>query len=179
MKRFIACAAVAAAAGLAGTASADVTVTLTNQTFLGNNFALFAPAGSLTGTLTGLSINVVLEASGNFTYADDLTVIGDTATDTLLQVGGFSNYGALERQSWPNGASDDVGTTSIGTVTLTTPIDVSSTPVDFFIGNGYNGGPGTTGTWSGTVTLHGVSVPTPGAASLLGLGGLVALRRRR
>jgi MYXO-CTERM domain-containing protein len=48
-----------------------------------------------------------------------------------------------------------------------------------WIGNGY-GAAGTSGTWTGTVTLHGVDfVPAPGAAALLGLAGLASRRRRR
>jgi uncharacterized protein (TIGR03382 family) len=50
-----------------------------------------------------------------------------------------------------------------------------------WIGNGY-GAAGTSGTWSGTVTLIGVDavpVPAPGAMALLGVAGLAARRRRR
>ncbi|MSR70349.1 MAG: PEP-CTERM sorting domain-containing protein, partial [Phycisphaerales bacterium] len=45
-------------------------------------------------------------------------------------------------------------------------------------GNGY-GAAGTSGTFTGSITLHGVSaVPAPGAIALLGLAGLVGRRRR-
>ena len=49
-----------------------------------------------------------------------------------------------------------------------------------WIGNGY-GATGTSGKWTGTVTLHGVNVvavPAPGALALLGLAGLAGRRRR-
>jgi xanthosine utilization system XapX-like protein len=46
-----------------------------------------------------------------------------------------------------------------------------------WIGNGY-GATGTSGTWTGTITLIGVNVPAPGAIALLGLAGLVGRRRR-
>ena len=48
-----------------------------------------------------------------------------------------------------------------------------------WIGNGY-GAAGTSGTWSGTLTLIGVTenVPAPGAIALVGLAGLVGRRRR-
>jgi hypothetical protein len=45
-----------------------------------------------------------------------------------------------------------------------------------WIGNGY-GAAGTSGTWTGTITLIGV-VPAPGAVALLGLAGLTGRRRR-
>jgi len=47
-----------------------------------------------------------------------------------------------------------------------------------WIGNGY-GAAGTSGTWTGTITLIGVNaVPAPGAIALLGLAGLAGRRRR-
>lgn len=184
MKRFLACAAIAAVAGLAGSASADVTITLPvgGATFTGFQFSEVFPPGTLSGTLTAVAIDVTLTDSVAFTYADDLTIYLDEvplSAGGLLQVGGFSNLSAAERQFWPNGASDVIGTTSIGSVTLTTPIDMGTTTASVFIGNGY-GDPGASGTWTGTLTLIGVDiVPAPATASLLGLGGLVALRRRR
>jgi MYXO-CTERM domain-containing protein len=58
---------------------------------------------------------------------------------------------------------------------------VGNSAVDQFIyiGNGY-GGSGTSGTWTGTITLIGIDeVPAPGALALLGVAGLSARRRRR
>jgi MYXO-CTERM domain-containing protein len=47
-----------------------------------------------------------------------------------------------------------------------------------WIGNGY-GAAGTSGTWTGTITLLGVTaVPAPGAVALLGLAGFCSRRRR-
>ena len=173
-----------AAAALVSAASADVTVTLTNQTWTGFNFSdLTAAYGGFTGTLTGASINVTLDASTSFTYADDLCVYVDAAplsTGGLLQVGGFSNLSAAQRYSWPNGASSAVGTTSIGTVNFTTALSFSGTSADatIWLGNGY-GASGTSGTWTGSITLIGVdAVPAPGAIALLGLAGLAGRRRR-
>ncbi len=173
---------VAAIAALAGTANADVTVNFTNQTFVGFNFnEIFAP-GTLTGTLTGVSVDAVLNASVAFTYADDLCVYLDEiplSTGGQLQVGGFSNLSALERIFWANGASDLPGTTVIDSVTLGTPILMDGNLASVWLGNGY-GAAGTSGTWTGSVTLLGVDVvPAPGAFALLGLGGLAAARRRR
>ncbi len=171
-----------AAAALASASMADVTYTMTNQTWTGFNFNEAYAAGSLTGTLTGASINVTLNASTNYTYADDLTIYvagSPLALGGMLQCGGFSNLSAAQRYSWPNGAASAPGTTSIGTVNFTTGIDMAANPtMSVWIGNGY-GAAGTSGTWTGTITLIGVNaVPAPGAIALLGLAGLVGRRRR-
>ena len=177
-----------AAAALASAASADITVTLTNQTFTGFNFSQFVDYTqfNIVGSLTGASINVTLNASVAYTYADDLCVYVDIeplSTAGFLQVGGFSNLSAAQRYSWPNGASNAPGTTSIGTVNFTTALAFTGNKaVDgtVWVGNGY-GAAGTSGTWTGTVTLHGVdavAVPAPGALALLGLAGLAGRRRR-
>lgn len=170
------------AAGLACAASADVTFTLTNQLFTGFNFSQYAAAGELSGTLTGASIDVTLLSSVSYTYADDLCVYLDSgalSTGGALQIGGFSSLLASQRLIWPNGGSDAPGTTSIGSVTLVSPIALSpASDLIVWIGNGY-GAAGTSGTWSGTITLYGVDVvPAPGAIALLGLAGLTGRRRR-
>ena len=177
-----------AAAALASAASADITVTLTNETFTGFNFSQFvdSPQFNIVGTLTGASINVTLNASVAYTYADDLCVYVDIeplSTAGFLQIGGFSNLSAAQRYSWPNGASNAPGATSIGSVNLTTALTFTGDKAidgTVWVGNGY-GAAGTSGTWSGTVTLHGVdavAVPAPGAIALLGLAGLAGRRRR-
>ncbi len=171
-----------AAAALVSAASADVTYTMTNQTWTGFNFSEAYTAGSLTGTLTGASINVTLNASTNYTYADDLTVYvagSPLALGGMLQCGGFSNLNAAQRYSWANGGSDAPGTPVSGTVNFTTGINMAANPtMSVWIGNGY-GAAGTSGNWTGTITLIGVNaVPAPGAIALLGLAGLVGRRRR-
>jgi MYXO-CTERM domain-containing protein len=179
----------AAVAALSSAAAADITFTLTNQTFTGFNFSQFVDYTqfNIVGTLTGASINVTLNSSTNFTYADDLCVYVDVqplAPGGFLQIGGFSNLSAAQRYSWPNGGSSAPGATSIGSVNLTTALNFTgnaATDGTIWIGNGY-GASGTAGTWTGTVTLHGVNavaVPAPGAVALLGLAGLAAGRRRR
>ena len=171
------------AAAVAGTASADVTVTFTNQTWTGFNFTdLSTQFGGFTGTLTGVSVAATLNASTNFTYADDLCVYVDVAplsTGGLLQVGGFSNLQALQRVSWANGGSSAVGTTVIDSKSVNA-ISFSGTSADatIWLGNGY-GASGTSGTWTGSITLIGVNaVPAPGAIALVGLAGLAGRRRR-
>ena len=172
-----------AAAALVSAASADVTVTFTNQTWTGFNFSdLTAAYGGFSGTLTGVSVNATLTAATNFTYADDLCVYVDPAplgTGGLLQVGGFSNLSATQRLSWANGGSSAPGTTVIDSKSVN-PIVFSGSAADpiIWLGNGY-GAAGTSGTWTGSITLIGVdAVPAPGAIALLGLAGLAGRRRR-
>lgn len=184
MKRFVLC--VAALAAAAGAAQADITFTFTNFTQAGFSFAQLAGGTQplITGSLTGISINATLNASTNFTYADDLTVYVDPAPlgfGGLLQAGGFSDFSAAERIFWANGGSNTVGTTVIDSVTLASPIAFAGTVADpiVWLGNGY-GSAGTSGTWTGSVTLLGVNViPAPSAAALMGLGAVAGLRRRR
>ena len=167
------------AAALATASFADVTYTLTNQTFTGFNFMevdFFPWMGG--PSIIGASINITLNASTNYTYADDLCVYiagSPLALGGMLQCGGFSNLGAAQRYFWPNGNSSAPGTTSIGTVMFTTHIDMVANPsLRVWIGNGY-GAAGTSGTFTGTITLH---TPAPGAFALLGLAGLSGRRRR-
>jgi hypothetical protein len=141
-------------------------------------------APSLSGLLRGASINVQLMATSGFAYADDLCVYVDVepfSTGGLLQIGGFTDLNATQRYFWPNGGSSVVGTTSIGSVQLTSPLAFSSnpgaSPRSIWIGNGW-GGADSSGTWTGSITLHGVSlVPAPGGLALLALAG--GARRNR
>jgi len=181
MKTFIASGI--AAASLVSFASANVTVTFTNQTWTGFNFSdLTAQFGGFTGTLTGVSVNATLNASTNYTYADDLCVYVDPAplsTGGLLQVGGYSNLGATQRLSWANGGSSAPGTTVIDAKSVNAIVfSGSATDPIIWLGNGY-GAAGTSGTWTGSITLVGVNaVPAPGALALLGVAGFAARRRR-
>ena len=179
MKTFIASGI--AAAALVSAASADVTFSFTNQTWTGFNFTEAYAAGSLTGTLTGATVNATLNASTAYTYADDLCIYvagSPLALGGLLQCGGFSNLQAGQRYSWANGGSNTPGTPVSGTVNFTTGINMAANPqnASIWIGNGY-GAAGTSGTWTGSITLIGV-VPAPGAVALLGLAGLTSRRRR-
>jgi MYXO-CTERM domain-containing protein len=181
MKTFIASGI--AAASLVSFASADVTVTFTNQTWTGFNFTdLTATYGGFVGTLTGVSVNATLNASTNYTYADDLCVYVDPAplsTGGLLQVGGYSNLNATQRLSWANGGSSAPGSTVIDAKSVNAIVfSGSGTDPIIWLGNGY-GAAGTSGTWTGSITLVGVNaVPAPGALALLGVAGFAARRRR-
>jgi len=170
---------------VASVASADVTYTFVNQTWTGFNFNEAYAAGTLTGTLTAVKANATLNASVDYTYADDLCVYinpSPLSLGGLLQVGGFSSLGASQRYSWANGGSSAPGTVVSSTRVLTTGINMAANPTQsIWVGNGYSAA-GTSGNWTGTVTLVGVNlvpVPAPGAVALLGLAGAIGGRRRR
>jgi hypothetical protein len=182
--------ALAGVSGLAaGTANADITVNFTNQTWAGFNFSQIAGnlSGSyVIGTLTAVSVNATLDAAVAYTYADDLTIYVDQepiSTGGLLQVGGFSNLLATQRLSWANGGSSAPGTTVIDSKNVN-PIMFTGTAADpaIWLGNGY-GADGTSGTWTGSITLFGINaVPEPTSAGLLIAGSALAaagIRRRR
>ena len=169
------------AAIVGSVATADVTFTFTNQVWTGFNFTEAYAAGSLSGTLTGATVNATLNASTAYTYADDLCVYvagSPLALGGALQCGGFSNLNAAQRYGWANGASNAPGTPVTGTVNFTTGLNMTGSTNSIWIGNGY-GTAGTSGTFTGSITLLGVSaVPAPGAIALVGLAGLVGRRRR-
>jgi hypothetical protein len=161
MRRFSS--ALCASAAIVRAATADITVYFPNQSFSGFQFvpAVNYEVAPVVGTLTGATIDVVLTASTAYTYCDDLCVYVDYQGMSVprLQIGGFSNLNASQRYWWPNGNSSAPGTTSIGSVALASPLHFSGNPaVDgrILVGNGY-GAVGTRGTWSGTITLHGVA----------------------
>jgi len=169
------------AAIVGSVATADVTFTFTNQVWTGFNFTEAYAAGSLSGTLTGATVNATLNASTAYTYADDLCVYvagSPLALGGALQCGGFSNLNAAQRYGWANGASNAPGTPVTGTVNFTTGLNMTGSTNSIWIGNGY-GTAGTSGTFTGSITLLGVTaVPAPGAIALVGLAGLVGRRRR-
>jgi len=170
--------AASAAAFVASAASADVVFSLTDFRIEGNDLAQFAGQGDLDGVLTGATIDIVMCAWTNYTYADDLCIYLDSGPTFnpggALQIGGFGDLDAEERVSLPTQARR-----GFRTVTFAVPVNVTAKDLRLWIGNSY-GGSTTTGTWSGTITLHGLTgIPAPGAVALLGLAGLVARKRRR
>lgn len=158
-----------------------ITYSFTGLSFFGFQFQqLFGElAGPAYGTLTGVSVSATLDASTNDTFADDLALYIDLSplsTGGLLQVGGFTSLGATERYTWATGASANAGTAVADTVTLAAPITFTGAASDpaIWLGNGY-GDPDATGTWTGSITLTGLStspVPEPGALWLMAAGGI-------
>ena len=192
-------ASVVACSTLAAVASADVTFTLNQSTFLcGQFFAAtdYSTATGFTGTLTGADINVTLNNSfgpGQRTWALDLTVrMTPTATyspTSLIYNVGQTYGGATSGSRWRwtgGGASSSPGTTCIGpseVIEGAESIDLTGNPgYTLWIGNGLTNGfnPLSGATWTGTITLRGVNaVPAPGALALIGVGGLLRSGRRR
>ena len=185
----------ALACGAVNEARADIIINLNslsaNGTYGAFQFDQALAPGSFTGTLTSVSNNVTLTASTDETYADDLTIYvagSPLVFGGLLQVGGFSNLQATQRRAWPNGVGSTPGTTSIGTVSLTTPLTFNSgtnANQAIWIGNGY-GGAGNSGTWTGDLTLHGLTagaapaaVPEPSSLAILGVGAVGLFLRKR
>ena len=183
MKNYLFRTACAAVAVVSSAASADVVMSFTGLSLYGKQFTEAIKPGQIVGTLTGATINVSMTQSFWFTKANDLTLYMDIAplsNGGLLQIGGELNAGALERHSWLTGGSI-FSTTSTGRVDLNSHIDLASHPtVSFWVGNGRDSFIAS-GTWSGSIVLHGVNlapVPAPGAVALIGLAALVSRRRR-
>lgn len=169
---------VATMATVASTACAEVDLVLTEFVADGGEFFLQEDGNQLTGVLESASGDFMLYADGaDWTWCDDLTVLIANAdrSSVLVQIGGYSDLGAMHRFTWPAGANGVNGTVGGGLV-VTGSIDV--TGYYLFLGNGYlSGGPGY---WEGAIALEGsiAAVPVPGTIALVGLGGLVARRRR-
>ena len=183
------------------TARADIIINLNslpgNGTYNGFVFDQALAPGSFTGTLTSVSSNATLNASTLYTYADDLAIYvagSPLALGGLLQVGGFTNLNATQRYSWANAGFSTPGTLVSGTVNLGTPLTFNSgtnANQSIWIGNGY-GAAGTSGTWTGTLTLNGltagappaappapVPVPEPCSLAILGVGAVGLFLRKR
>ena len=170
---------------VASVASADVTYTFTNQAWAGYSFTSAFGAGTLTGSITAVKANATMDAQNNQTYASDLCIYvayNPLASGGLLQAGGVDDFLATQKYSWTNGGSSAPGTVVSSTRFLNTAISMAANPnAIVWVGNGY-GAAGTSGTWTGTITLVGVElapVPAPGAVALLGLAGAIGGRRRR
>jgi len=175
-KAFVFTTAGIASAVLASSATAEIDLVFTNFIAAGSQFSQ-TDSNALSGSIDQADGLFVLNSGENFTWADDLTVI--IASEDLsvlhMQIGGFSDYGATHRFSWPTGASGDPGTEAGGIIDIG-GIDV--TGYYMFLGNGYASGGD--GDWTGSIELLGsvAHVPAPGALALLGLAGLAGRRRR-
>lgn len=187
------------AACLAPTALADIVITLDNATWLAGDFTLYFAPGSLEGTLTAISVDgVTCSAKTQTTALTAYLSTGPFSDDALaglpfapatggrLQVGGNVVPGdpldlmASEWGSWvapppPHFILSDTYILENG------GFDIAS--YGFMLGNGITPPPsgGIERSWSGTVTLHGVTevLPTPGVLALAGIAGLLLRPRRR
>jgi len=154
------CFAIAALAAASQSASADVTITITDFEVLGMHFAQVAAPGALSGTLTGMSIDAAISGSVSKTYAQDLTVYLDVPPldgEGLLQVGGYTPANEwATNMMWPTGDHFVAGTRVMGSVSLVKPLPMDESPLSVYVGNGY-GSPWSRATWTGTITLLGVT----------------------
>ena len=166
----------AAIASMAGVASAEIDLVFENFQAAGSQFSL-TDENTVAGSLDTVAGDFILNFGENFTWADDLCVMiaNEDLSDLYMQIGGYSNYGATYRFTWPTGASGDPGTVAGGVIDIG---GIDCTGYYVWLGNGYGGGG--VGDWSGAIDLNGsiAYIPAPGALALLGLGGLVARRRR-
>ncbi|MEB3331858.1 MAG: hypothetical protein VKI83_05145 [Synechococcaceae cyanobacterium] len=174
---------------------------LVNTTFTGFNFKnLSLDPNTIAGPgaiLRKVSVNATLNASTAYTYANDLAFYIDPVpltTNGRLQVGGFSNLSATTRLVWPSGGSSAIGTVVTGSFSESSWISSGSIDLyDYFlptsgiwIGNGYGAG-GTSGTWTGTLSIeydpvYAQAAPVPAPLPLAGAAASFAwartLRRR-
>ena len=187
------------AACLAPSALADLVIHLDNATWLAGDFTLYFEPGELEGTLTAISLDgVTCSAEPQVTALTAYLSTGPFSDDAMmglpfapapggrLQVGGNVVPGtpldlmAEEWGSWvapppPDFILNDTYVVENG------GFDIAS--YGFMLGNGITPPPsgGIERSWSGTVTLHGVTevLPTPGVLALAGLAGLLLRPRRR
>lgn len=183
MKKLLAAALVAAAAGAA---NADVTYNLGNALLVGNGTT--GVVDTLTGTVTGVTISVdfqpdaTAQSAGSWA-SDAALIVIPPAGSGGSQWGGFNTLfgpGTVFQSYW---TYDGAGSAPAGIYTDTQPnTNAGLTGAGSWTiawGNGWSTSPAVQYN-NITVTLHGVDVvPAPGAAALLGLGGLLVARRRR
>lgn len=181
------------AASLASSSHADIVITLDDATWLAGDFTLYYEPGELEGTLTSISLSgVTCSADPQVTALTAYLSTGPFSDDALaglpfapatggrLQVGGNVVPGtpldlmAQEWGSWvapppPDFILNDTYVLENG------GFDVASYGV--MLGNGITPPPsgGIERSWSGTVTLHGVTevLPAPGVLALAGIAGLL------
>ncbi len=151
---------------------ADVTFALHARSFEALQFQALTQVGELTGSLTGVSVNAALVGRTGTTLADDLCVYvqqGELTFSGLLQCGGAVNLNATHCLAWPNGHSGEPDARTLGTLAAPTAVDFATADLRVWLGSGVSA-PGAMGTWTGTVTLHGVSFASelPALLSVVG-----------
>jgi hypothetical protein len=144
-------------------------ISLVFQNFIasGAQFAL-TDDSPITGTLSQVVGNFTFHSGESFTWADDLTIIiaNEDLSDIVVQVGGFSDFGASWKFLW--------GCCSTGTEETDSGSSVDCGSIDvtgyyLWLGNGYgSGGPGD---WSGLIDLDGIDYITQTTDSTGGISG--------
>lgn len=151
-------------AALTGRCLADVTITLQDYSAGALQFTEMVPAGSVTGSLTGVTLVATLADTRSYTYAQDLCVYvcdGPLAFGGPLQLGGFFELGLGQYEMWHGrsaGESHVIGTTVDATCTVASPLVFTGSKLTVFVGNGY-GTPRAFAKWNGYIVLHGLDVP--------------------
>lgn len=181
------------AACLAPTTFGDIVITLDEATWLAGDFTLYFEPGELEGMLTSITLsNVTCSAEPQVTALTAYLSSGPFSADALaglpfapatggrLQVGGNVVPGtpldlmAQEWGAWTAASPPDFILTDTY-VLENGGFDVASYGV--MLGNGIVPPPsgGIERSWSGTVTLHGVTevLPAPGVLALAGIAGLL------
>ncbi len=153
---------------MAPEAAADVTVTLTDRFFTAGE-SVVVP--TLSGTLAGASINVT--AVSGSTYSSDLTMVVTPGSSApfggfpkigLAQIGGWwgdfvLNSNANTRLYWGDIATSETAVPLVrGPINFTSSFNLTTnTSYRVWLVNGYTSG---TGSFTATITLHGVSGPS-------------------
>lgn len=180
-----------------GSVRADYVISFNNVTFentLGNPGWMFGtPAPPyLIGTLTAVQADFVMDAQTGGVWNSDLAIFITNQNDIqlaanggsgLLQVGGFSaTWGAAERHVWGAGDNTNLGESLQVEIILDNPITFNGDASDpnVMLGNLWDST--SSGTWTGTITMIGVSqIPEPSTFLALSVAcmGLGLMRRRR
>lgn len=128
----------------------------------------------ITGTLNSVSIDAILTASVNDTYANDIMILVTSSEDLsqqanyLLQIGGFSGFVPTNKFSWGCEPACDVPTPNTpvaGTVSAFAGMDFTNSTMIIWLANGYvNANPPTNeGSWTvNSLSFGGVSLATSG-----------------
>ena len=116
-------------------------------------------ANGYAGDLTAIAADFILESNSGGSRASDFAVLVTTeaainSSTVVLQVGGFSNYGApASLIPWGTGDFGADGTPVLTTISIPTPLSLENLYV--WIGNGFDTGPASS--WTGTIELIGVN----------------------
>lgn len=188
---FMSMTALGVIAAAAGTASA----TQYDSFLQGASFTGLAVAGNLSSP--NLTFTVTLNAGATLTYNSNTysveRIIGfyllapgfnDGAQPSLSSVNGFNNDSATHNHGsvlgWRSNPNDGITAGNSETFTFPSINYAQYTMVGFHIFlNANQDFPGTSGNTGSVTVLLGDLVPTPGAAAILGIGSLAAMRRRR